>query len=215
VRLGQGEFGFVDVHPTIQGAVVKTVAYSGSVEMFSDTPPERTAEQEETISRALAAADAGPRHFGRSSPHGYLVSVRERVFGDTLDDLSRGRRLGPEERELVLDLLRRLAAAGLKPADLRAPNVMIGRTLLDPRRRAYVVDGGKFLPVPPELDAEGRYRDLLNEPIVIMARFDRYAGMIQTTQTMREVLDKGVERSERVTGWQRFKGFWKDLPRLF
>ena len=213
-RLGQGEYGFVDVHPAVPGAVIKTVAYSGSVEMFSDAPPEQTAAQEEEISRALAAADAGPRHFGRAELGGYLVSVRERVYGDTLDDLSRGRRLGPEERELVLDLLRRLADAGLKPADMRAPNVMIGRTLLDPRRRAYVVDGGKLLPIAPGLDAEGRYRDILDAPVVVMARFDRYAGLIENTQSMREVLDKGVERAERVTRWQRFKGFWKDLPRL-
>jgi hypothetical protein len=213
-RLGQGEFGFVDVHPAIPGAVIKTVAYSGSAEMFSDTPPEQTAAQEEDVARALAAADAGPRHFGQASLGGYLVSVRERIFGGTLDDLSRGRRLGPAERELVLDLMRRLAAAGLKPVDLRAPNVMIGRTLLDPRRRAYVVDGGKFLPFPAGLDEEGRYLDLLAAPVVVMARFDRYAGLIENTQTIREVLDKGVERSERVTRWQRFKGFWKDLPRL-
>jgi hypothetical protein len=143
-RLGQGEFGFVDVHPTVPGAVIKTVEHSASIQLFSNPDPRKSAELEETTARALAAADAGPRHFGRAAVAGRLVSVRERVYGDTLESLSREKRLGPGESALVLDLLRRLAAANLKSDDMRPANVMIGRTLLDPRRRAYLVDGGNL-----------------------------------------------------------------------
>lgn len=213
-RLGQGEFGFVDVHPAVPGAVVKTVAHSFSVALMGGEDPLKTAAREEDTARRLAAADAGPRHFGRAEiGGGYLVSVRERVFGETLESLSYHRRLGPEERDLVLDLARRLAAAGLKPDDLRPANIMIGRTLLDPRRRAYVVDGGNLNPAPAGLDAEGRLRDLLDATIVLRGRFVKDVGWIEDTATLRTILDRGVERAGQVTRWQRFKGFLKDLPR--
>jgi hypothetical protein len=176
--------------------------------------PSQTAAQEEATAKTLVEADAGPRHFGRAVHDGYLISVRERVFGDTLERLAYDRRLGPEERDLVLDLMRRLAAAGLKPDDLRPSNIMIGRTLLDPRRRAFVVDGGKFKMVPAGLDAEGRFQDLMREPIVLRGRFDQNIGWVEYSKPMALILAEGVERSGRTTRWQRFKGFWKDLPRM-
>jgi hypothetical protein len=214
-RLGQGEFGFVDVHPAVAGAIVKTVAHSASIMLLGGDDPMQTALREEATARALSAADAGPRHFGRAEiGGGYLVSVRERVFGDTLESLSYRRRLGPEERDLVLDLVRRLAAAGLKPDDLRPANVMIGRTLLDPRRRAYVVDGGNLNPAPAGLDAEGRSRDLLDATIILRGRFVKDVGWIEDTTTLRTILDRGVDRAGRVTRWQKFKGFLNDLPRM-
>jgi hypothetical protein len=213
-RLGQGEFGFVDVHPAIPGTVLKTVAHSFSISLLGGEDPRKTAEREEETARRLAASDAGPRHFGRAViSGGYLVSVRERVFGETLESLSLKRRLGAEERDLVHDLVRRLAAAGLKPDDLRPANVMIGRTLLDPRRRAYVVDGGNLLPVPAGLDSEGRSNDLLDAPIVLRGRFVKDVGWIEDVTTLRTVLERGADRASRVTRWQRFKGFLKDLPR--
>jgi hypothetical protein len=212
-RLGQGEFGFVDVHPTIPGAVVKTVEHSAEIQLFSNASHEDSAVKEEETSRALADADAGPRHFGRAVRAGRRVSVRERVFGETLEQLGRGKRLGPAERELVLDLLRRMGEANTKSDDMRPSNVMIGRTLLDPRRRAYVVDGGNLSALPAGLDAEGRVRALLDEPIVLRARFDPNMGWIEKVRTMRQILDEGVERASRTTRWLRFKGFWKDFGR--
>jgi hypothetical protein len=213
-RLGQGEFGFVDVHPTMPGAVIKTVAHSAEIQLFSNESPRDTAAQEEATARTLTAADAGPRHFGQVIHDGYLISVRERVSGDTLEKLSASRKLGPAERELVQDLMRRLAAAGLKPDDLRPSNIMIGRTALDPRRRAYVVDGGRFKTVPAGLDSEGRYNDLMSTPVVLRGRMDPNIGWVEFSKPMTQILDEGVERFTRKTRWQRFKGFWKDFPRM-
>jgi len=77
-RLGQGEFGFVDVHPSIEGAVVKTVEHSASIHMMSSQRPETTAAMEKESADLLSSADAGPRHFGSAVHAGRLVSVRAR-----------------------------------------------------------------------------------------------------------------------------------------
>jgi hypothetical protein len=212
-RLGQGEFGFVDAHPSLPGAVIKTVEHSASIQMFSNPHPSETAALEQKTATALAAADAGPRHFGRAVVAGREVSVRERVYGETLDDLSRDKRLGTEESSLVKNLLRRLAAAGLKPDDMRPSNVMIGRTALDPRRRAYLVDGGNLARLPEEMDAGSRYWELLHLPIVLRGRFDPNMGFVEFSKTMDIILAEGLERSSRTTRWLRFKGFWKDFGR--
>ena len=212
-RLGQGEFGFVDVHPSIPGAVLKTVAHSESILLMSNPNPSATAAQERKTAVALAEADAGPRHFGRARVLGAEVSVRERVYGETLASLSRKKRLGAEESALVHDLLRRLAAAGLKPDDMRPDNVMIGTTLLDPRRRAYLVDGGLLAAATPDLDEEGRYRDLLETPIMLRGRFDPNMGFVEFSKPMSLILAEGLERSSRTTPALRFKGFVKDFLR--
>lgn len=210
-RLGQGEFGFVDVHPSIDGAVLKTVEHSAGVLMMSSQRPETTAAGEKASADLLASADAGPRHFGGAVVAGRLVSVRERVYGETLERLFAGKAFGPAERELVMDLLRRMAEAGVMTNDLRPSNIMIGRTLLDPRRRAYVVDGGSRVPFPEGLGAEGRLEHLLHAPVVLRGRFDQNVGFVEYTNTLARMMDDGLERASRVTRWQRFKGFLKDF----
>ncbi|KAJ8133851.1 hypothetical protein OY671_012935, partial [Metschnikowia pulcherrima] len=135
---GQGEFGFVDTHPSIDGAVLKTVEHSAGVSMMSTQRPETTASAEKETADLLSSIDAGPRHFGGAVHAGRLVSVRERVYGATLEDYFRDRKCGLPERGLVMDLWRRLSAGGVMTNDRRRSNIMIGRTLLDGRRRAYI-----------------------------------------------------------------------------
>lgn len=210
-RLGRGEFGFVDVHPRVEGAVMKTVAHSEQIQMFSTDDPDKTWKNEEETANLLAAADAGPRHFGRATPGGYRVSLRERVYGDTLEGMFRARSFGQEERELVHDLVRRLAKADLMVNDLRPANIMIGRTLLDPRRRAYVVDGGSRVPLPAGLDLDGRAAHILREPIVLRGRFDRNIGWIEYAKSLSYMMDEGIARRNQVTRWQKFRGFLSEI----
>lgn len=213
-RLGQGDYGFVDAHPDADGVVLKTVAPSDMVDFFGNASHQQIADNEESVSRKLAEADAGPAYLGRGKRQGLQVSARERILdGGTLEDLARARKIGPEEAKLVEELMGRLAAAGLKPQDLRPSNIMIGRTALDPRRRAFVVDGGNFGEYPEGLDLAARTEHMMDMPVVLFARMDSHMGWIEKTTTVRITLEKAVERASRTTRWLRFKGFWKDFAR--
>jgi hypothetical protein len=209
-RLGQGEFGFVDAHPRLTGAVMKTVSLSAETVLFSNPHPTRVADLEEKTARGLAAADAGPRYLGRAIVADRHVSVRERVYGETFERLAASGRFGPEERALVVDLLRRLAAAGLKSDDLRPSNVMIGTTALDGRRRAYLVDGGNLSELPPGT-VEERVNGLLEAPVFLHGRMDSQVGFVETWKSPAEMLDEAIHGYGRTTTWLRFKGFWTDL----
>lgn len=210
-RLGRGEFGFVDAHPSIEGAVMKTVEHSAAVLMMSAQRPETTAAGEKETADLLASVDAGPRHFGGGVVGGRLISVRERVYGDTLERLFRDKGFGAAEQALVMDLLRRMAGGGVMTNDLRPANIMIGRTLLDPRRRAYVIDGGSRLSFPEGLDADARLEHALNAQIVLRGRFDVNVGFVEYTKSLARMMEEGRERAARVTRWQKLKGFLKDL----
>lgn len=210
-RLGQGEFGFVDVHPSIEGAVVKTVEHSASIHLMSSQRPETTAALEKESADLLSSADAGPRHFGAAVHAGRLVSVRERVYGETLEDLFRNARFGAREQTLVMELLGRMSEQGVMTNDLRPANIMIGRTLLDARPRAYVVDGGSRVAFPEGFDADARLSHLMNAQIVLRGRFDEHVGFVEYTKSLAQMMAEGRERASRVTPWQKFKGFWKDF----
>jgi hypothetical protein len=209
-RLGQGEYGFVDEHPAVPGAVLKTVEHSGSIALFTFDTPEKSAAGEEASADLLSAADAGPRHLGRGVHGRRLVSVRERVYGETTDDLMRSRRFGPEEKRLVTELLARLAAAGVLTNDLRPSNIMIGTTLLDPRRRAWIVDGGQPVELAPGT-VEQRLETIVNTPVMLRGRMDPHMGFVEFSKPWRIMFEEGLERWGRDTRWKRFKGFWKDL----
>lgn len=192
------------------GAVIKTIALSAETILFANPHPTRVAALEEKTARALAAADAGPRYLGRAVRADRQVSVRERVYGETFERLAADGRFGPDERALVLDLLRRLAQAGLKSDDLRPSNVMIGTTALDGRRRAYLVDGGNLSELPAGR-VEERVNGLLEAPVFLRGRMDSHVGYVETWRSPAEMLDEAVRRHGRTTAWLRFKGFWADL----
>lgn len=208
-RLGQGEFGFVDAH-RVEGTALKTVSLAANI--FNTTAdPRKTAAEEESVARAIAGTDAGPRYFGRAVVDGRLVSVRERVYGETMARLTEKYAFGPDERALVEEMLARLAAGGVLADDLKPQNIMIGRTLLDPRRRAYLVDGGNLLAFPEGLDHAGRLDHLRRFQVLLRARMDQHIGYVEFTKPVRLLLDEAVERSARTTRWERFKGFFLDL----
>jgi hypothetical protein len=203
--LGSGEFGVVYVHPKVEGAVIKAVEHGFEVSLFGNQTVTQTADEEEAVSKALAAADAGPRYFGRAVVDRRELSVRERVYGETMDSLARGRRFTEEERELVLDLLRRMAKARIITDDKRAPNIMIGTTLLDPRRRAYLIDGGHMLPVAADVTEEQLYQQLLHQNTILLRRLDPHVGEIEISKPFSQLLDEAVKRSKPRSAWQRVK----------
>lgn len=209
--LGRGEFGVVYPHPAVEGAVIKVVDHSPDVTLFAAATPDETAREEEGTGRALAAAGAGPRYLGRAVFGGRHVSVRERVYGQTLQDLFDGRRYGPDEHALVLAMLDRMARAGLKVGDMRPSNVMIGATRRDPGQRAYVVDGGQLLPVNASASLEQRREELYHQPITLMGRFDPNVGWIETIRPFSQLLEKGLARRNDKTFWQKLKRLAKDM----
>jgi hypothetical protein len=84
-RLGQGEFGFVDAHPTMAGAVIKTVAHSPEIQLFMNVSPGQTGNQEEATARAGRGRRGAPslrpsrsrRLFGQRARAGVRRHARE------------------------------------------------------------------------------------------------------------------------------------------
>jgi hypothetical protein len=195
-RLGQGESGFVDAHPLMPGAVIKTVALSPE-HILADEKAQETADAEEAVARTLAAAGVGPRYIGRSVHAGVLVSVRERIYGETVAAMITGRRFREEDRALVWDMLRRLAEAGIKVSDMRPPNIMIGHTESDAGRKAYIVDGGRLDVFPAGSAVDQRFEALLDQEAILSTRFDPHVGQIVRSRPFDQILREGVARSER------------------
>lgn len=205
-RLGVGGFGAVDEHPRVPGAVVKTVEVAVDNLLFSD-PAElrRMLAAEEPTARALGEAGAGPRFFGSDRVSRRSVSVRERVYGESLDRLMRDRRFTAEDEGLVLEMLDRMAAAGLMVDDMHPRNIMLGTTLADPVRRAYLVDGGRVLEVPAGTAPAELRRELENQEILVSSRWIPQLGItIETKKPFRTLLDEGLARAKRTSRWQRF-----------
>ena len=209
-RLGSGEFGIVDEHPRIPGAVIKAVAPSAEIQIFSDFKPERTWLLEEASARRLAEIGAGPRFFGKAQIGGALVSVRERIFGDTLERLIMDRRYGPEEHALMLDLVQKLAAAGFVGDDMRPSNIMIGRTAADGARRAFIIDGTGQIPLAGG-SPEERLGNAWTHQVDLKWQMNPLVGEIRHSKALGEILDEGLSRSRDKTWWQRFKRVLKEM----
>ncbi len=206
--LGRGSFGVVQDHPAVPGAIVKTVAISFEAALMNlDAEPGKVAAQEERTARTLERAGAGPRYMGRNLIDGVPVSVRERVYGETMSKMIYERRFTQDDAALVRALAVRVAAAGVLPNDLKPANVMIGRTLLDPERRAYVVDGGIFAKEGRPVSVE----EILNYPVIIGAGFIRDVGYIEKTTTLGASIERGLQRSRPMPRWRRFLETWLDL----
>jgi hypothetical protein len=168
-ELGRGEFGVVYDHPADPAAIVKLAAdnrdsvYNTLVGARTRQDMDRDAASEAHATRTLAEAGAGPGLIGVARiPHrlsgvlSQLASwaglpasdwsrpalVKEKVFGQTVEELEAEGYLGRDEEEHVIELKRRLARAGVSWADLRPTNIMIGTTKSQPVTQAWLVDAG-------------------------------------------------------------------------
>lgn len=167
--LGRGEFGVVFVHPADPSLTVKMMAdnvdspYRTIAGHRSRQDMDLDAREEAKGAALLAQAGAGPRltavtriphraapllrrlaaWFGASEPDfGRPALVKERVFGEHLDNLYDAGPPLPGHQRMVLDLARRIDDAGLVASDLRPANIMIGTTAADPVQKAWLVDSG-------------------------------------------------------------------------
>ncbi|HXT00888.1 MAG TPA: CPBP family glutamic-type intramembrane protease [Elusimicrobiota bacterium] len=163
--LGAGEMGSVFVHPSRPDAVVK-VARRGYAEAagqyMSDDETELSFEDYDLA--RLAALGAAPKPLSRVTVSGRPASVRERIYGETVRQLARRGAFKPRERDLVQDLLKRIADGGFAARDLNLGNIMIGRRGEDSEERAYLVDT-LGLRIDPSLDGAARLADMLAEPV--------------------------------------------------
>ncbi len=188
--LGVGLRGFVDAHPSVEGAVIKTVNMAGSANPMiaaEESTPEALSAKEEKVARELSDLGAGPKFVGKSTIDGRLVSVRERIYGKTIEKLISERAYGPAEHALVLEMLKKLSGAGVYATDMKAENIMIGRTAADGTRRAWLVDGGSLAKLPAGLDAPKALDAVLDAWVPTTSQFG--AGT-----SVRKITEKGLSR---------------------
>ncbi len=188
--LGVGMRGFVDAHPSVPGAVIKTVnmASSANPMIAAEQLTEHAySEKEETVARELEALGAGPKYFGKTTLDGRLVSVRERIYGKTIEKMMSARTYGHEEHALVLAMLRKLADAGVTATDLKTENIMIGRTAADPTIKAWLVDGGSLAKLPAGTEAGKSLDAVLDSWVPTTSQFG-------SGTSLRKLTDKGLKR---------------------
>lgn len=209
--IGRGDFGVVHEHPAVSGAVVKVIAPIFEA-VLAGVKPKEQAKVDEEAARRGQAAGLSERLLGVGTISGRPALVKERVYGDTLDKAIRERRFGPEDRALVMDLLGRMADAGLQgvDADLHAHNIMLGRTALQPERRAYLIDGA-LEEAPPAASREAAVEALLDKPFIVRWRFDPNTGKINTSyDRLGRYMAEGLERAKQTSRWDRFKTWLSD-----
>lgn len=142
--LGRGFFGIVHPHPAVEGAVIKT-DLPRKLSILGEPPSMgqwRIGRDRKTADDA-ATIGVGPRVLGEGTISGHPALVKERIYGDTVEKILENDAFGAEEHELLEELFLTIARSGISFVDVRPGNVMIGRTLVDPILRAYLVDGGE------------------------------------------------------------------------
>lgn len=210
-KLGQGTIGTVEVHPNRPGLIVKTIEPNVDQLLFGASVPEAK-EADFAVSEVLAKAGVGPRVLGTAFINGRHVSVRERVFGRTMMDLVWSKQFGEAEEALVLDMVRRMAAANTLVGDMKPENIMIGTTEKDPQVKAWFVDGGMIEEMPQGLDDAARAQKILDYPNVVTIRADMNSGqMIMSYKTLRQYLQEPRDRREM----PRWKYILKSIAKAY
>lgn len=206
-QLGAGAFGRVFPHPARADAVVKITQPDVMIAMFEPRSLEQWVAIERGTARALHGAGVGPRFFGvgalKDRRGSRPVSVKERVYGETMEKLIRERRFSEEDSKLLAAMLERLAAARLRVDDPHPRNIMFGTTQDDPVRRAYLVDGGNLLPVEDGETPEDLVASYWHQKIIVKAGFQRDIGYVEHSTTLQAERDKGLQRTYRPEWWVR------------
>jgi hypothetical protein len=207
-RIARGTIGFVDVHPTRPGLILKTI--DPVLDQFLNGLSVKEAiDADDKAASVLAAAGVGPKVLGTMMLDNRHVSVRERILGRTMQSLVDDKAFGPQEEALVLDMARRMAKAKVLVSDMKPENIMIGTTERDGTRKAWFIDGGIVEEFAPGMDEEARYNRILDYPNVIMMRLDYNTRSIQeTVRPLRFFIQDGREDSS-MSRWRLFlKKFW-------
>ncbi len=208
--LGQGGFGIVYANPAVEGQVLKRTVLSFEANVFNMQSPKQVHEQDVAVTKFLADRKLGPRLLGEAAIGRLVVSVKERIYGPTVQRLIWDRLYGPEQHALVMDLIDRMAKAGIRVGDMNPANIMLGRTLVDATIRAYHIDGGVIGAVEPHETEETLRQSLYHQTALFKQRMDHGVGFVETTVALSTMLEEGLRRSAEKTFWQRFKGHLRD-----
>lgn len=213
--LGHGSLGLVVyAHPRIEGAVIKPV-----VSIFGISE-ERAARQDSLVGAGLAAAGVGPKVLGIVSIPGEPTRLRrrlwslfgrqarvpdrpavvkERVYGRTAQQLIAERSFARQDYDLIQRMIERMAEGRIRAQDLRATNIMIGRTAADPEPRAYLVDGGRLLDVQESESREELLESLKrHQAEIFQAGGGESEGWFPSaTDPLEDVLREGLSRGRK------------------
>jgi hypothetical protein len=168
----RGEAADLDAHPRIEGAALEVLHRGDRAwEKLERVDAEGTRRSLELgragLAPRLLALDAvfEPR-IGNDPMH--LVRARERVYGSTVEDLVMRFRFTEADKELAHALARGVLEAGYGLAALTPGRILLGTTLADPVRRAYLAEPSRTAPLdeealdpaqgPPPASPDGRLR---------------------------------------------------------
>ncbi len=206
--LGKGTFGMVHEHPEVAGAVIKTIFFPKDWGVEARRKMYEFASDDERSARVLARAGAGPRLLAHTDELGSPVLIKERVYGSNVHDLIQEGLYDARHHRLILDLIDRLAKARLMPGDLREPNIMIGRTLLDSERKAYLIDGGELEKADSALGPRGLARAIYNAPARWLSTGSDGASTLKS-KPLSQILEEALVDAGQAPWWMRLKVAWR------
>lgn len=218
--VGRGQFGAVYAHPKAAQAVIKMMIFTFASWISFGAPVDDVFHWEVVVTQQLAQAGAGPRFMGTASIPAEPSRLRSRlsrlllgreprmaerpavlkgrVFGENAEDIIAKGRFTRQDYDLVQDMLRRMADKRIRVFDLRVGNIVIGTTVEEPRRRAYLVDGGWLLPVEKSESAEGIFQSLKHYQTNPIGGIGTGNWMTAGT-TLEDALQEGLRRSSRIS----------------
>jgi len=212
--LGFGSLGRVFEHPTRPEAVLKVPSHTVEADMMADITPEQSIAADAEATARLAVDGLGTYLLGCFRIQNQTVLLKERVYGDNLAELVSKRQFGPTEHGMVMDLVKRMSNAHLRIEDMRLENFMIGMTLFDPTRRAYIVDGNAIEEVDPSIPTDDLHEAILQQHVITRIRFhpyDREEMFQATTVRFAAMLQDGLDRANE-KGWRkRASRFFRDI----
>ncbi|MBI4211999.1 MAG: hypothetical protein HY540_05115 [Deltaproteobacteria bacterium] len=210
--LGHGHFGRVFVHPEDQGIILKLEALSAEAMLLGNSNHQKAWRDETDISSKLSETNLGPRYFGNFNIGGRFVTVKERIFGFTIEQLMWQKKFDRVAYHMVRSVLACAAMESVYLEDLRLCNLMIGTTQTHPQPRAFIIDGKNLQSTSPGI--EGSFeRDLIYQRIFMGSRFHPDLGHFDITKPLDDLLLEGVKESERPSLMQRFWSlFQKPVP---
>lgn len=210
--LGKGGFGAVYVHPVHEDVVLKLLAIQLDAALFGSQSAQDVFREDIRVTEKLAQVGAGPHLLGTISVDGRPATVKERVFGDTVESLFFERRMTPADVELIREMLIKMAEAGYHLNDLRLPNMMIGTTRTNPTRQAYLIDANDAPDFPADLSVTERFQVLYHQVVVRKIRIDPYRGTMEGNgPSLSALLQEGLDRANDKTWWQRLIRGFSDL----
>jgi hypothetical protein len=172
--------GYLYAHPTISGA---------AVHLFDEGHPADARVEDidaagEAAAVALGRAALGARVFGTDVVFGGRITgprpmnkiyVKERIYAHSLTTMVQDEKVKAADKELIAQLLLRAVAAGFSVSGLEIADIVLGNTLADPERRAYVMDPARIKFADPAASSETLAAGVVNWMRELDASIHRWA----------------------------------------